>query len=204
VDVDLCWPDLYLVAPVKLRPPAREPSTIAIREERLQQLYLEHAVNLRRYARRCGVPGHDVDDVVADVFLVAWRKLESIPSPPDDRLWLLGVARNLVAKQQERFWHRLHLMERLRGSAHPQGFESAPDHAALREAIRRLPRTERDVVRLVEWEGLSHDEAALVMGCSPNASRLRLHRAKARLRRMLGGDEGEAALGTKRKEGSDG
>lgn len=203
MDADLCRPDLYLAAPVRLRLPARGLSATAGREERLRELYIEHNAGLRRYAHRCGVSGNDIDDVVADVFLVAWRRLESVPSPPGDRLWLIGVTRNVIAKQQGRLWRRLRLMERLRDNVGPQGPEPAPDHAVLREAIRRLPRTERDVVRLIEWEGLSHDEAALVMGCSPNASRLRLHRAKTRLRRMLGGD-GETAIGAKREEGSDG
>lgn len=204
MDVDLCRTDLYLVAPVRLRFPARGLSVTAGRQERLRELYVEHNAGLRRYAHRCGVSGNDIDDVVADVFLVAWRRLESIPSPPGDRLWLIGVTRNVVAKQQGRLWRRLRLMERLKDNVGPQGPEPAPGHAVLREAIQRLPRAERDVVRLVEWEGLSHDEAAMVMGCSPNASRLRLHRAKARLRRMLEGDGGTAPNGDRREEGSDG
>lgn len=204
MDAELRQPDLYLAAPVRLRLPARGLSTTADSEKRLSELYLAHSIDLRRYARRCGVPDHDVDDVIADVYLVTWRKLSSVPPPPGDRLWLFGVARNIVAKRRDKFWRRLHLMERLRESVHSQHPEPAPDHAALREAIRRLPRSERDVVRLVEWEGLTHQEAALVMGCSANASRLRLHSAKTRLRRMLGDDEGEAAIHAEREEGSDG
>ncbi|MHB8429778.1 MAG: RNA polymerase sigma factor [Acidimicrobiales bacterium] len=154
----------------------------------LRALYLDHSGRLCAYAYRCGVPRHDIDDVVAEVFMVAWRKLNAIPDPPGDRLWLLGVARNVIAKRRDRAWRHLRLMERLKGSDHlvtwaPEG------HMELRDAIRRLPAREREVVHLVEWEGLSHDEVAVVLGCSANASRIRLHRAKERLRQELQGSD---------------
>jgi len=191
------------VAPVKPRFPRRELATRFGRDERMRLLYLEHAGSLRRYAYRCGVPGHDIDDIVADAFLVAWRKLESVPSPPAERLWFLGVTRNLVAKQQGRSWRRARLVERLGNNVQSPDPEAPSDHAVLREAIRHLPPNERDVVRLVEWEGLSHEEAAVVMECSSNASRLRLHSAKARLRSILGTDENASSEG-EGKERSDG
>ncbi|MHB8220797.1 MAG: RNA polymerase sigma factor [Acidimicrobiales bacterium] len=191
------------VTPVKRRFPRREFATGFDRDEHLRQLYLGHAGSLRRYAYRCGVPGHDIDDVVADAFLVAWRKLESIPSPPAERLWLLGVARNLISKQQGTSWRRDRLVERLRSNVQTPDPEAPSEHVVLREAIRHLPPNERDAVRLVEWEGLSHEDAAVVMECSSNASRLRLHSAKARLRSMLGSDGG-ASSEIEVKEGADG
>jgi RNA polymerase sigma-70 factor (ECF subfamily) len=188
---------------VRPRIPRRELVTRFDRDEHLRLLYLEHADSLRRYAYRCGVLGHDIDDVVADAYLVAWRKLESVPSPPAERLWLLGVVRNLIAKQQGKSWRSVRLVERLRNNIQTPDPEARYEHVLLREAIRRLPPNERDVVRLVEWEGLSHEEAAIVMECSSNASRLRLHSAKARLRSMLGSDK-DASSEDEGKEGSDG
>jgi RNA polymerase sigma-70 factor (ECF subfamily) len=158
---------------------------------RLGHLYQEHAAGLFRYAFRCGVAGDDVEDVIADVFVIAWRKLDAVPAAPGDRLWLLGVTRNVVAKHRESRWRSGQLVGRLTATAQDRGGGTAADQVALRDAIGRLPPKDRDVVRLVLWEGLTHEEVAAVLGCSASASRLRFHRAKARLRTIVeAGEEG--------------
>jgi len=53
------------------------------------------------------------------------------------------------------------------------------------DAVARLRPVEREVIALVHWEQLSHDEAARVLGCSSNAVAIRLHRARSRLRQSL-------------------
>ena len=152
---------------------------------RLGDLHREHAAVLARYAFRCGVVGDDVEDVIADVFIIAWRKLDAVPAAPDDRLWLLGVTRNVVARHREGRWRRGRLVERLTATAQDRDGGTAAELMALRDAIRQLPPKDRDVVQLVLWEGLTHEQVAAVLGCSANASRLRLHRAKARLRTIV-------------------
>jgi RNA polymerase sigma-70 factor (ECF subfamily) len=158
-------------------------------DQRLGALYRAHADALARYAIRCGVAGDDVEDVIADVFVVAWRKLDAMPAAPRDRLWLFGVTRNIVAKHWEGRWRRGRLIERLEGTVPASGVRTASDEILLRDAIGRLPAKDRDVVRLVLWEGLTHDQVAAVLGCSANASRLRFHRAKARLRTVVEAEE---------------
>lgn len=156
--------------------------------DRLGALYQEHGAALARYAFRRGVADSDIEDVIADVFVIAWRKLDSVPPAPGDRLWLLGVARNVVAKHQEGRWRRARVVARLAATAPISGGATPSEQVALGDAIGRLPSRDRDVVLLVLWEGLTHEEVAVVLGCSASASRLRLHRAKARLRTMVEAD----------------
>ena len=63
--------------------------------------------------------------------------------------------------------------------------ESGSGKSMTARAIDRLLPGDREALRLVEWDGLSHAQAAQVLGCSANAVAARLHRARARLRTDL-------------------
>ncbi len=124
-------------------------------------------------------------DLTAEVFVVALRKQDAIPPPPDDRLWLYGVARRVALDHQQRRRRLLRLHSRLQEKA---ASEASPDNLSrhrVREAIESLTSADREVLKLVAWDGLSHAEAAQILGCTPNAVALRLHRARSRLRRIL-------------------
>jgi len=116
---------------------------------------------------------------------VAWRRLGEVPAPPADRLWLFGVARNSVADQRRAERRRLHLQARLSQDAVTTGsLPPAPDPSdeQVRAAINALRPAEREALRLVLWDELSHAAAAAVLGCSPNAFELRYRRARNSLR----------------------
>jgi RNA polymerase sigma-70 factor (ECF subfamily) len=129
----------------------------------------------------------DVPDIVAEVFAVAWRRMDAMPYPPRDRLWLYGVARRVVLDHQRRAVRNLRLESWLKANApaEPDAPVRDPVHLRLREAVERLPPLDREALRLVAWDGLSHAETAEVLGCSVNAVALRVHKAKARLRAEL-------------------
>ncbi len=130
----------------------------------------------------------NVEDVVAEVYLVAWRRLEHVPSPPEDQLWLFGVANKVVANHRRSVIRRSRLQSRL----DQEPVRVVPPIEAddeVRAALRGLPRREREALHLVIWEGLTSEEAARVAGCSPNAIRSRVHRAKRRLRSRLSVEE---------------
>ncbi|KAA1419079.1 sigma-70 family RNA polymerase sigma factor [Nocardioides humilatus] len=161
-----------------------------------------HAVGdpLRRYVLR-RVPADAVDDVLADVFLVLWRRLDDVPT--DDPLpWAYGVARGCVANAQRAARRRLSLVERITrlDPPRPNVEDDDPDHADLREALDRLPTLDREVVTLWAWEGLAPREIATVTGLSANAVSIRLHRAKQRLALDLG-RKSPGAAGQKPGEG---
>ncbi len=141
------------------------------------------------FVRRALAPDFaNIEDVVAEVYLVAWRRLDRVPSPPEDQLWLFGVANKVIANHRRSVLRRSRLQARLDqepSSIAPQN-ETGDE---IRAALRSLPRREREAVHLVIWEGLTSEEAARVAGCSPNAIRTRVHRAKRRLRSRLALDE---------------
>ncbi len=156
------------------------------RRTRFESLYLAHYATIYAYVhRRLPAAASDVPDVVADVFAVAWRRLEEIPDEHEARLWLFGIARHVLLNHGRGQRRRRRLFDRLsrEESSRPQVAVAAdPANAWLLAAIERLPDAYREAVRLVNWDGCTHAEAAAILGCSVNAVALRLHKAKARLR----------------------
>lgn len=140
------------------------------------------------YVRR-RVPEHEAPDVIAQVFAIAWRRFEHVPAPPEDRLWLFGVARHSVADHRRSGLRRLRLHARLVRDLRPVSQQtSSPDplHARVTAAIERLRPRDREVLQLVLWDDLTHAEAAAVLGCSVNAVELRFRHAQDRIRNVLG------------------
>jgi len=154
------------------------------RERRFEALYAAHYQAITGYILR-RVPAHEADDVIAQVFTVAWRRFDHVPAPPGDRLWLFGVARNIVANQRRSERRRLHLQARLSQDAVTTGSLGSTPHsfaAQVRAAISALRPADREALQLVLWDELSHAEAAAVLGCSPNAFELRYRRARNAVR----------------------
>jgi RNA polymerase sigma-70 factor, ECF subfamily len=138
----------------------------------------------RYLVRRC--PASDVDDVLADVLLVLWRRLDEVPA---DRplAWCYGVARRVLANLRRAHRRRDAVVERVIRLAPPTsvpgpdaGEDTAPDH--LTAALGALRENDRELLRLWAWEHLGPADIAAVLGISANAAAIRLHRAKGRLR----------------------
>jgi RNA polymerase sigma factor (sigma-70 family) len=141
--------------------------------------------------RRTGSDTETVADLVAEIFVVALRKQDIIPPSPEDRLWLYGVARRAVLDHQRRDKRWLRLQSRLRQKA-SSDTDANSDGTRLRvqAAMEKLKPADREVLQLVIWDGLSHREAAQVLGITSNAVALRLHKARSRLRRILASPPG--------------
>jgi RNA polymerase sigma-70 factor (ECF subfamily) len=158
-----------------------------VRERRFEALYTAHYQAIAGYVLR-RVAAHEADDVIAQVFTVAWRRFDHVPPPPDDRLWLFGVARNSVSDQRRSERRRLHLRARLSQDAVTTGSlapAADPSGEQVRAAMSALPPADREALRLVLWDELSHAEAAALMGCSPNAFELRYRRARSAVREAV-------------------
>ena len=147
-------------------------------EERFQEIYRRHHGAVAAYARR-RVSADTAEDVVAETFLVCWRKLERVPDDPLP--WLYAVARKTLANHR-RAAARDAAPALVETSADAPPFERDP---TLGTAFSRLGERDQEVLRLVAWEGLSLGEAAIVLGCSAVACRVRFHRAKRRLAGQL-------------------
>jgi RNA polymerase sigma factor (sigma-70 family) len=152
----------------------------AERRLRFERVFDAHFRAVLAYAVRRGERA-EADDVVAETFLVAWRRLDELPEDP--KPWLLAVARGVLANQRRAAGRRAALDERLAREREVLG-ESLEDPPVLR-ALGRLSESDRELLLLVAWEGLSNKEAAATLECSCTALKVRLHRARLRLRATL-------------------
>jgi RNA polymerase sigma-70 factor, ECF subfamily len=154
------------------------------RRARFEALYVRGWAVVRRYAARRAASG-DVDDIVSETFLVAWRRLDAIPA--DEVAWLLGVARKVLATHRRSAGRHVRLVERLAAEPALEPAESEPAYSAeqIHAALARLPESDREVLMLVYWDDLAPTRAARVVGRSSVATRVRLHRARAKLQRLL-------------------
>jgi RNA polymerase sigma-70 factor (ECF subfamily) len=152
--------------------------------ERFELLYQEHAGSVLAFARRRVAPA-DADDVVAEVFLAAWRRWDELPRDP--LAWLLGIARGALANRRRGEARASALHDRLRGdrSAAPSEIGYGSLEVNLAEALGELSAGDQELLLLVAWEGLSRRQIAAVLGVSPGTAAVRLHRARVRLVRAL-------------------
>lgn len=167
------------------------------REQRFEDLMAEVYGPLQRFLRRRTA---EADDVLADTMLVLWRRLDDVP--PDAVLpWSYGVARGCLqnaGRADERRWR---LLRKLATEPDPPPPDEDPE---LAEALARLPAPDREVLRLWAWEQLPPREMAVVLGITPNAASIRLHRATTKLRTALLGATGKETRGPGQEPGRQG
>ncbi|MEV1333722.1 RNA polymerase sigma factor [Micromonospora costi] len=161
-------------------------------EDRFRRVYASNFHPLLAYALRRAEQPEDAADVVAETFLVAWRRGHGMPADAEVRLWLYGVARRVLANhhrtglRRERLGERLR--QRIRGAVTADPGSEVPERLAVQAALARLSELDREVLTLTVWEGLEPREVAGVLGVSPAVVRTRLSRARARLRDLVGDD----------------
>ncbi|MBK8459095.1 MAG: RNA polymerase sigma factor [Micropruina sp.] len=147
----------------------------------LATLFAEHSHAVRRYAAR-RIAFDSVDDVVADVFAIAWRK----GVPPHARPWLYRTAAHVIGHHHRSETRRLR-HERSGGedSPAPDEAERIAQQVMVERGLADLPPNDAEILRLAYWEDLSSADIARVIGCSEGAARVRLHRARGRLQALL-------------------
>jgi RNA polymerase sigma-70 factor, ECF subfamily len=155
------------------------------RVERFRAIYLRNYLPILGYALRRTSTPDDAADVVAETFLVLWRRLDRAPAAEETRPWLYGIARNVLANRQrsERRWARL--AARLRSEPGEDAGDAGPASDVVSKAMRQLSPADRELLRLAAWEDLTPGEMAAALGCSTNAAKTRLHRARKRLAQKL-------------------
>jgi RNA polymerase sigma-70 factor (ECF subfamily) len=154
---------------------------------RFQQIYAQSYRSLVGYARRRTSSAEDAADVVAETFLVAWRRVDVIPPGDDATPWLYGVARNVISNQVRGARRRERLTHRLQFELTPvpvDGPETVQT-SITDEALARLSEGDRELLRLMAWEGLEASEIAVALGFSSGTVRVRLSRARRRFAQHL-------------------
>jgi RNA polymerase sigma factor (sigma-70 family) len=158
------------------------------RRRRFDALFAAYGSDIVAYCRWRAASATDAQDVAADVFLAAWRRLDQVPEGDAARVWLYAAARRVLANQRRADRRRIALRERLASETasvaeQPPAMEG--EHALVHAALRRLGRRDREVLLLAEWEGLAPAEIAAVVGCLTVTARGRLHRARRRFRAVF-------------------
>jgi RNA polymerase sigma factor (sigma-70 family) len=154
-------------------------------EQRFEAMWRDHAAALFGYAFRRTASVDDAWDVVAEVYLTAWRRVDDVPDLTE-RPWLFVTARNVMANQSRGHRRQSELAAQI--AAHvivTDPTEPSSDTSMVNEALSRLSTSDRELVQLVTWDGLTPAEAAVVLKIPPARVRVRLHRARARLRGHL-------------------
>src|ERR1019366_4434232 len=127
------------------------------RRTRLEALYEAHAAAVRAYLWR-RTDAATADDLLSDVFVVAWRRLEQVPQDPVP--WLLACARNVLANSQRGERRRAALIDRLTTTAGRSGVRIEDRGSTLAEAFATLGERDREALLLIAWDGLSAEQAA--------------------------------------------
>jgi RNA polymerase sigma-70 factor, ECF subfamily len=156
------------------------------REARFNRFHAEHFEAIRRYAFRRDP--ETADDVVAETFAIAWRRLETVPREP--RPWLVGVARNVRLNALRSQRRQDALARRLADlpveSTSAEALDASFISGEILEALGGLSPVDREVLLLHAWEGLDRSQIAEALRISKANVSVRLYRARVRFQRALG------------------
>ncbi|MEU7004515.1 RNA polymerase sigma factor [Nonomuraea sp. NPDC046570] len=154
--------------------------------ERFTALYNTYQARVYGYA--ASRAGYQLaEEVVSETFLVAWRRLDSIPGHAQ-LPWLLRVARNILRDNFRQAARRESLEAELRTwmeEAVADVGEHATERVAVLRALVGLSEADKEILTLTAWHGLSTTEAAEVLGCTKAVFFVRLHRARRRLQSAI-------------------
>ena len=144
-----------------------------------------------RYAMRLGVSAGEAEDLAQEVFLRAFRSIDSYAQGTNFRAWLFRMATNCLIDGERRRASRPEVPagEPVLRSPAPDNPDRQAEFRELRDAVRQslqaLPETERAVLLLRVYEGLPHREIAKAIGKSETTGRWHLHQGRMKMRQML-------------------
>ena len=164
------------------------PPTARIHEaqsRRLESVVRREAAALLAYFER-RVPYSDAPDLLGDTLLVAWRRVDALPTDDQEaRMWLFGVARRVLGTSRRGFRRRQALFDRLREEAALSPEVSAPIDCELHEALAALDPVDSEIIRLVHWDGFSLAEVERHLERPAGTVRSRYSRARSALKGSL-------------------
>jgi RNA polymerase sigma-70 factor (ECF subfamily) len=153
-------------------------------DTRFERLFREHVAAVRAYAARRD-PAL-AEEVVAETFLICWRRLDDVPR--DELPWLLGVARRTLSNAWRTRDRQTALVERV--TALPEPVDAQPESdPRVTAALQSLSPRDREMLLLVAWDGLDRAGIARVAGCTRTEVGVRLHRARRRFAAAYGESE---------------
>lgn len=157
-----------------------------------EALYRQHATRLYNLASRMVGPASDADDLLQDIFLLAYRKLGSYRGESSLGTWLYRLAMNhcldILRNRQTRMGHLTDSMDEPEAAPVPARAPalSAVGRIDLERAIEALPPACRAAFLLHDVEGFGHQEVGDILGVSEGTSKSQVHKARLRIRDYLG------------------
>lgn len=157
------------------------------RARAFDELYAENFTDVWSFVRRRVASTADADDVTAEVFTTAWRRFDGLPARQERRLWLFGVARNVVRNHRRSERRRSRLAARVIAIDAPRAGGDPAERPTNRMAVAfdSLAEEDRELLIMRAWDQLAVGDIAIVLQLSPNAVSQRLRRARDRLRDAL-------------------
>src|SRR5437773_1976509 len=158
-------------------------------EQAAAELVRRHARALARFLASAGAPEADLDDLVQETFIRAFRAVDRFRGQCRFRTWLLTIGGN-VLKDAGRRAQRARVVplgEDVRatdGDPHERAVAGEVE-GRLQEGLRQLPRMQREVFLLRAQQGLEYEDIAAALGTSPGAARVHYHHAVKRLKEHL-------------------
>ena len=155
-----------------------------------EELYQRHAARLYNLAYRMAGTANDAEDMLQDIFLLAYRKLGSFRGESSLGTWLYRLAMNhcldVLRSRQSRMGHQTDSLDE-EGAAEPSATPAlgAVSRIDLDRAISRLPHACRAAFLLHDVEGFGHNEVGAILGISEGTSKSQVHKARLRIRAYL-------------------
>ena len=160
-------------------------------DERFDALYRAYSLDVLGYCAR-RTSREEAKDATSEAFLVALRRIDDVPEGDRALPWLLTVAKNVISNRNRSSRRRLRLAAKVADDTEatvpgpePQVVRHS-EHERLIAALEKLSDKDREILRLVEWEGLSREQVADMFFVSRAAIDQRISRSYKRLSRMLG------------------
>lgn len=155
-------------------------------DRELRELQKANGPALLLYFERRIEHPEDAAALFNDLLLIIWQRSSDVPRDPvEARMWMFGVARRQLFNHSRSARRRHALTEELRSEIANNAVLASDDAIAVRRAVSSLPVTQRELVRLVHWDGFSLEEAARIMGIRSSTARSRYQVAKRALAKEL-------------------
>ncbi len=154
-------------------------------DEQFTRLYAETSRDLLAFLLRRCATAEDAADCLADTYRIAWEKRNRTPPGEEARAWLFGIARNVSRRERSSQERAAATSRELALAAERSNPTTSPEDSAVTAALSELSPVDQEIITMLSWDGLAPREVASILGLSPNAVRIRAHRARTRLRVLL-------------------
>jgi RNA polymerase sigma-70 factor (ECF subfamily) len=155
-------------------------------DERFTRLYEDTSRDLLAFLLRRCATAEDAADCLAESYRIAWETRARLPAGHEARPWLFGVARNIARQTHRGETRRAATTSALATAAERWYTPAGPEDSALAAALSELSPVDQEIITMIAADGMAPREVAAILGLSSNAVRIRAHRAREKLRALLG------------------